>query len=473
VKKTLKKLGAAIILLGSVNSFALPIDWSGNIGFDQNIIRDGRGIEGDCDSNIAGSECISNDNQHVRYQSLLLKLKPSIIVNDSVTVKGEVTTGTFRGAFLGENGTADSSYYAQTNSGSSLNFTQLYAEMYADTALFRVGKYARNYGLGAVINNGSKAWDRFFSSYEGVEAEFKLGNFKLIPALSKFDSSVTSPTGSVSPTNGKRDASEQSVVAMYDDSNKNLKIGIFYGVRDVESNSDLYTTKVSSQETTLIDIFFEKSWGDFKLGVEIPLISGEAGTAFTDRTNDQDFDARAYIVETTYQLNPRWKVGLNFGSVTGSDSDDDSHEAMYLHPNYQVAELMFRYNREGFQSNDQNALRSSIVNTNYAKLFAHYENDAWGWRLDFIMANALETASNGDDFYDHSSQTYQQAGADQKDDLGMEFDAAFDYKWSPAVIVTGYAAYYQVGEFYEFTNGNEEVDAASVIATGLKVNIGF
>jgi hypothetical protein len=379
-----------------------------------------------------------------------------------------VTTGTFRGAYLGENGTGDSSYYAQTNSGSSLNFTQLYAEMYADTALFRVGKYARSYGLGAVINNGANAWDRFFSSYEGVEAEFKLGNFKLIPALSKFDSDVDQP-------NGKRDANEQSVVALYDNSNKNLKVGIFYGVREVESDSDLYTTRTTSQETTLIDIFFEKTWGDFKLGVEIPLISGEAGTAFNATTGaaDQDFDARAYIVETSYQINPRWKLGLNFGSVSGSDSDDDSHEAMYLHPNYQVAELMFRYNKEGFQSSGQNALRSSIVNTNYAKLFAHYENDAWGWRLDFIMANALETANNGDEFYDHKSQTYQTANADQKDDLGMEFDAAFDYKWSPAVVVTGYAAYYQVGEFYEFTNGNEDLDAASILATGLKVNIGF
>jgi len=467
VKKTLKKLGAAIILLGSVNSFALPIDWSGNIGFDQNIIRDGRGTTGDCTVVGNGSECITNNNQNVRYQSLLLKLKPSIIVNDSVTVKGEVTTGTFRGAYLGQEGTGDSSYYAQSNSGSSLNFTQLYAEMYADTALFRVGKYARSFGLGAVINNGANAWDRFFSSYEGVEAEFKLGNFKLIPALSKFDSDLDQP-------NGNKDANEQSVVAMYDDSNKNLKIGIFYGVREVESNSNLYTTDISSQETTLIDIFFEKSWGDFKLGIEVPLISGEAGTAFTDRTNDQDFNASAYIVETSYQLNPRWKIGLNFGSVTGSDNDDDSHEAMYLHPNYQVAELMFRYNREGFQTDGQNPLRSSIVNTNYAKLFAHYENDAWGWRLDFIMANALETAGATDDFYDHNNNSYHIANTDQKDDLGMEFDAAFDYKWSPAVIITGYAAYYQVGEFYEFTNNaSEEIEAASVIATGLKVNIGF
>ncbi len=465
MKRTLKKLGAAIILLGSANSYALPIDWSGNIGFDQNIIRDGRGIKGDC-TKTDGSECITKDNQNVRYQSLLLKLKPSIIVNDSVTVKGEVTTGTFRGAFLGEDGTGDSSYYAQTNSGSSLNFTQLYAEMYADTALFRVGKYARNYGLGAVINSGSNSWDRFFSSYEGVEAEFKLGSFKLIPALSKFKSDATLP-------NGKYDANEQSVIAMYDNSNKNLKVGVFYGVRDVESNSDLYTTDTTSQETTLIDIFFEKSWGDFKLAVEIPLISGEAGTAFTNTTDDQDFDARAYIVETSYQLNPRWKVGLNFGSVTGSDGEDDSHEAMYLHPNYQIAEIMFRYNRQGFQDANENALRSSIVNTNYAKVFAYYENDAWGWRMDLIMAKALEFASNGDQFYDHKSQTYQVANADQNEDLGMEFDAAFDYKWSPAVVVTGYAAYYQVGEFYEFTNGAEDVEAASIIATGFKVNIGF
>ena len=115
-----------------------------------------------------------------------------------------------------------------------------------------------------------------------------------------------------------------------------------------------------------------------------------------------------------------------------------------------------------------------MVNTNYAKLFAHYSNDAWSWRMDLIMANAIETASDGETFYSHSSNTYQVADGDQDADLGIEFDIAFDYKWSPSVVVTGYVGYYQVGSFYEFTNNSaEDIETADITASGFKVNIGF
>jgi hypothetical protein len=459
----------------STNTYALPIDWSGNLGFEQAIIKNARGTDDAC-TKADGSECISKDNQHARFQSLLLKLNPSIIINDSVTVKGEVTTGTFRGGYLGadNDGNAtpnaredESSYYGQSSNGSTLSFNQLYAELYADTALFRVGKYAKHYGLGAIVNSGSNSWDRFFSGYEGIEAEFKLGNFKLIPAISKLDSDRDFP-------NGKRDTNEQSIIAMYDNTNKNLSVGVMYANREVETNSDLYTTKSSSQSTTLIDIFFEKSWGDFTIALEVPLLSGEVGTAFTNGTEDQDFDARAYIMETSYQLSPKWKLGINAGIISGSDDDEDSQEAMYLHPNFQIAEVMFRYDRQGFQDSSSNAFRANITNTTYAKLYAHYESEAWSWRMDLIMAKADQVANKGKSFYDHKSQTYQNANLDQEDDLGLEFDVAFDYKWSPSVIVTGYLGYYQVGEFYNFTNNaSEEIEVSDITASGMKINIGF
>ena len=480
MKKTFKFTSVLITLLVTANTYALPIDWSGSLGFEQNVIKNARGTTYSCNIATAGSECITDDSKSARFQSLLLKLNPSIIVNDSVTVKGEVTTGSFRGGYLGDDNNgeaADNSYFAQSSTGSTLNFTQMYAELYADTALFRVGKYSKHYGLGAVVNSGSNTWDRFFSGYEGIEAEFKLGNFKLIPAMSKLNSNPGLP-------NGKYDTTEQSVLAMYDNTNRNFKVGVFYAVREVENASDQYATDdgagnltkgLGAHSTTLLDIYFEKSWGDFNLAMEIPILSGSIGNSYNPQvTKEQDFDARAYILETTYQLNPKWKLGLNAGTVSGSDNDSSSQEAMYLHPNYQIAEIMFRYNREGFQNSKENPFRSNIVNTNYTKLFAHYESEAWGWRLDFIMAKANEVAKKTDTFYDHSDRTYQTANTDQNNDLGMEFDVAFDYKWSPSVIVTGFIGYYKVGEFYEFTNdASEKMEVADITSSGMKVNIGF
>ena len=475
MKKILKRTVSLISVIACANSFALPIDWTGNIGFDQNIIEDVRGTNGSC-TVTNGSECLTDDNKNARFQTLLLKLNPNMIVNDSVTIKGELSTGSIRGSFNTDNSNngTENSYFAQSAAGSSLNINQIYAELYADTALFRIGKYARHYGLGAVISSGDRNWDRFFSSYEGAEAEFKLGNFKLIPSISVLDSDGTG-VNTETRNSGKYDTTEQSVTAIYDNSNRDLKVGIFYGVRKVETNSDLNGANAGPQKTTIIDIFFEKTWGAFNLGLEIPLVSGEVGKAYNPSgTEDQDFSGKAVIMEASYDLNPKWKFGLHAGSVSGSDSDEDSQEAMYLHPNYQIAEIMFRYNREGFQSQTENAYRSNIVNTNYAKVFAHYQNEAWSWRLDIIMATAQESAQEGNTYYSHKDNTYQVANDDQENDLGIEYDIAFDYRWSPSVTVSGYIGYYQVGEFYAFTNNtSEKIEVSNITASGLRVNVGF
>ena len=145
-----------------------------------------------------------------------------------------------------------------------------------------------------------------------------------------------------------------------------------------------------------------------------------------------------------------------------------------IHPNYKIAEIMFNYNLAGFQEKDENIFNASVVNTNYARLFAHYSNDAWSWRFDLIMATANEVAKSGASFYDHDKAAYvTTAGADQDSNLGMEFDAAFDYEWSPSIVVTGYVAHYQVGDYYAFTNSSTPLSLGDVTATGFKLNIGF
>lgn len=452
-----------------VSAFALPIDWNGTLGFDTNIIKNARGTTDTCDATKAGSTCIGNDNAHARYQSMVLRLNPTIIVNDSTTIKGEISTGSIRGDYLGKDGTManNGSYFSQTSSGSTLNINQLYAELYADTALFKVGKFSKHYGLGAVINEGKGSWDRYYSLYNGLEAYFKLGNFKLTPVWAKVDSNLS--TGA---PNGKHDAYETAVTAMYDNSNINMKAGVYYGIREVETTNNLYDGSTQSHNVNIIDIFMERIWGKFSIALEVPIISGDVGNTYGG--DDQNYSSTSYILETSYDLNPKWKVGFHGGMIKGSDGDKGDHEALYLHPNYNVAEVMFKYNLQGFQDNTENAFDASIVNTNYAKLFARYNNDAWAWNMAFIMAKANETATNGEQFYDHAKNSYQQANADQGDDLGWEFDISFDYEWNPNIFVTGFLGYYKVGDFYEFTNDtNEEIAVSDITATGFRLSVNF
>jgi hypothetical protein len=446
------------------SSFAAPIDWKGTLSFDTSILKDVRRTGSNC-TVANGSQCINPEEENARFQSMTLKLNPNLIINDGVTVKGELSTGGTRGVKLGEStqyeGTNGGSYFAQTTS-STLNVNQLYAELYADTALYRVGRFSKHFGLGAVVNNGNKTHDKFFSGYEGIEAQLKLGNFHLTPMWAKLHTSNN--------PNGKYDSYENSISAVYDNPNKNLKVGVYYALREVESSDTLNGT--GSQNVNLIDIYFSKTWGDFSFGLEVPMLSGEVSGFYG--TSDADFDANAYIIESSYQVNSKWKLGLNAGMVKGDDGSTDSFEGMYLHPNYKVSQIMFKYNYNGFMDSSYDIYNASIVNTTYAQLYAHYNVDEWTWRLSAMMAKANEVASDGNDFYDHEKNAVVTAAADQSDDLGTELNVAFDYQWNPNVVFSGHLGYHLVGDYYSFINdADDEMSVTNVMATGMSLAINF
>jgi hypothetical protein len=463
-------LGVLFVLPSVV--FALPIDWNGSIGFSTNTIQDVRGTSDDCTA-AAGSQCTDNDNQHARFQNYVIKLRPNMIVSDSATIKAEVRTGMQGHTFAGEDTELTTpSLHSQSYAGNSgLYFSQFYAELYADTALFRVGKYAKDFGLGAMINSGKDSWDRYLSLYDGFEAEFQIGKFTLTPIWSKM-SSPSSPSSN-KPNSGKYDATEMAISGVYLDSNKNLEFGIYYGKREAERNTDLLNTN-DSINLSMTDIYIKKSWSKFSLGLEVPMLTGEVGK-FYNTAEKEDIKSTSFIAETSYQFSEKFMMGFDAGMIKGEDGKDD-FSATYLHPNYQIARLMFRYNRQAFQdtTNTLDPFASSITNAQYFKLHTRYQSGAWAWSMAYIMATANEVAQNGDEFYDHSNKSFQTANDDQDDDLGYEVDLAFDYEWNPNIFIRGYFAYYAIGDYYNFLNDStKELGMEKIMATGLDLSMTF
>jgi hypothetical protein len=459
-----KSLILIVTILSTSGANAIPVDWKGSLAFDTNIIKDFRRTADDCTDTLG--ECINNEESNARFQSMTVKLNPQFIVNDGVTIFSELSTGSVRTSNLGEDTTANSggAYYAQSTS-SSLDVNQLYAELYADTALYRVGRFAKHYGLGAVINSGKNANDKFYSGYEGFEMQLKLGNFHLTPMWAKLHTAADAKTPS-----GRYDAYETSVTALYDNPNKNLKVGVLYSQKEVQANSTLHNG-TNSHNVTLIDVFMEQKFENFSVALEIPMLSGEVGGTYG--TGDADFDTNAYILESVYKANNKWNIGLNAGIVKGDEGDSTSFEGMYLHPNYQVGEVMFKYNYRGFTDNTKNVYDSSIVNTTYAQLFAHYTKGEWTWKLSALWAKANQTAETGKKFYDHSRMAEVTATQDQSDDMGYELDVSFDYRWNPSVTYTGYLGYHFVGDYYAFSDSTEELDLNNVMASGMRLSVSF
>jgi hypothetical protein len=90
------------------------------------------------------------------------------------------------------------------------------------------------------------------------------------------------------------------------------------------------------------------------------------------------------------------------------------------------------------------------------------------------MANAMETAKNGKDAYHHEENYRFAANEDQKDDYGYEFDLGFDYQWNPNVKISGFLAYWLVGDYYAFDNdANDSIATENILGTGMRIGIDF
>lgn len=489
---------ASLIIISalSINSaLALPIDWTGVFGIDTHMINNTCKTNDDVASKFTGTtrssgfgtQGISGDCD-ANFQTYIMKLNPQIIVNDGVTLKGELSSGYTRGGFAGDNstnnadGSGNNAYYFNTPAQrSGLNVNQMYMELYADTALVKLGRFAKNYGLGAVYDSGSDPWDRFFTMYDGVEAEMKIGNFSLIPSWAKISS--TNSSDKAEPAGGW-DVKEMGVVAKYDNKNRDLVLSVLYAKRFSESKNTLYNASGSQTnptpadslrgktEVTIIDPFISKKWNKFTVSAEAPMINGDYGNVYKDGTGDSKITANAYIIEAKYDLNPKWDVGTNIGQVSGDKGSTQKFEAAYLHPNYQIADLMFRYHYASFSEGSKSIFDSSITNTRYYKFYGNYKTDKWTWKGSFIMASALETAQSGRSY--HHEENYSFTGTDkQKSNLGYEVDLGFDYRWNPNVTIGAYYGYWSVGDYYAFTNSANELSTTNVHGGGLRATLEF
>lgn len=473
--------------LGINSAMALPIDWTGVFGVDTHQLSNVCRTKDTVTKNAAaktGTEGISTDDCGATFQTYVFKLNPQIIVNDGVTLKGEISTGNIRGGFAGDNsannadGSGNNSYFSNSPAQrSSLNINQMYMELYADTALIKLGRMAKHYGMGSIWDNGTDPWDRFFTMYDGAEAEMKIGNFSLIPSYAKI-SSYSSTLSRVAP-NSTSDVSEMSVIAKYDNKNKDLEVSVLYAKRSAERRNTLYNatttttdTKRGKTDVTIIDPYISKRWNKFKISLEAPIISGLYGDVYGSGTTSH-INANAYLIEAKYELNPKWNIGTNLGQISGDKGQTGKFEAAYLHANFQIAELMFRYHYPSFNEGGKSIFDSSMTNMRYYKLYANYSSDKWTWKGAFILANALETARAGKRAYHHEENYAFTSTKNQSSNLGYEVDFGFDYRWNPNVTLGAYYGYWTVGEYYAFTNTYKTLSLSNVHGGGFRATLEF
>lgn len=454
-------LSIALLAVVPATSFALPIDWHGAFGVDSTIISGFRRVKAKTAQTAAndGSQEVglaAGNKESASWQSYVLKLSPTMIVNDAATFKAEMTTGYANGGNLGDSAQTDKAgtnsipvYYHNQAAGSGVVIRKAYLELYSDTATYVIGRHTYNWGLGAIYNDGADAWDRHASSRDGITMKLKIGNFHVNPFWSK-----VSNTGLTDATNAK----ELGIGLLYDNPERDIAFGLIYGVKSSSANTAYYTTsievagkQVGETEVKVTDLYLKKVWGNLNVAVEVPLMSGDLG-----RTNNSDritsYSAKAFLLQSNYKMNDSWTFGFDGGQVSGHDGSSSKFGALYLNPNYQVANVLFRYNLNAIADGTQSIYDSYITNSLFLKLRSTYSTEKWTFDSAIIWAKAQETATAGQAAYNHTKNKIYTAATTQEDDLGTEIDLNTTYKWNNEVSIGAGLGYLITGDYFSYTN---------------------
>jgi len=468
--------------IGADIAWSLPIDWHGALVIDTGLVSTYRRTKSQLvtqDQNTAagGSQILAKPNggsNDASYQSYIFRLSPSLIINDSVTVVAETTTGYARGGFFGDSSATSQSvdantdlvntagtplpsvnqrslangmyYYNTHNGAANLSVNKLFMEIYSDTATILIGRQPFDWGLGLIFDSGEKLWSRHSSIQDGISAKFKIGNFFITPYWAKINS-----TGRV---DSSTDVTDFGASLLYDDVERDFAFGILMSNRKSNSADTTQTGTSGALGTTnvkLFDLYLKKSWGKFSFAAEAPFLEGKLGTVYTAGVNSK-YKAHALAFETGYKLDEKWKLELKFGRVTGEDGNATEFKALYLHPNYQIANLMFRYNFPAVMLPNANIFDGHMTNTDYIRLAGTYNDDALTITGAFIFAKADQVAKAGRMAFNHETNTQFIATQGQSDEYGYEIDVNALYAWNSNLHLGADAGYHIVGDYYKFVN---------------------
>lgn len=477
-KQMPKCLAMAVLALLPIASQALPIDWHGSFGVDSTLVSDYRRIKpksvvttGNATQEVgldAGNKASAS------WQSYVLRLAPTMVVNDAATFFGELTTGYANGGYLGDspevdatNSNGDVVYYHNQARRSGVNIRKAYIELYSDTATYQVGRHATEWALGGIYNDGSDTWDRHTSSRDGITMKLKIGNFHIAPFWSK-DSVLETPTSGPGYTDSTS-AKQYGASLLYDNQERDIAFGILYSKKSNNSYNRSFNT-TGDADISITDLYLKKIWGKFDFAVELPLISGDLKT-----TDSDTYSAKALLFQSNYKWTDSWTVGFDFGQVSGHDGAGRKFGALYLNPNYQIANLLFRYNIAalGDSTHSTSVYDSYITNARYFKLRSAYNSEKWSFEQAIIFAQAMETAKAGAQAYNHTKNTVFTASHNQDKNLGTEIDLNAKYHWNKEISIGTGLGYLITGDYFGYTNTATPNDTKSSLLLQINTAVTF
>ena len=508
-------VGFLIIFSFSSSSQAIELNWSGSLRTESHILfnpgQDGTtvGLLPDASRlNRGGYYIPGTGDPNAFFQTLFMRLKPSVVVNDNVYLYSEIWASDPVYGFYGgaAPGTFDQRQFNSTfSSGSFIRAQRFWAEVVTDLGTIKVGRVPLQWGLGVVWNPGSGLWDKYNSTGDTFGIKSKFGSFTITPQIIKYSmgnsvqGSCTVPTGGGSCTNavGNSNSGDLSIALEYENLDEDAKVGVNFIRRFTDSAQDpsvgffgvnSTSNLVSAATFNVIDIFAKKKFNKLSIGAEAPITSGNVGGA--------SYNTFAAAAEIGYQPSSSWEFTLKGGRAPGTNnvaadatgafpSSGVNYSAFYFHQNYKIAMIMFNYAFQNFgqanNTNSSNTLGSNmrspfdnpIVNANYAAITGQMKTDRWNFHSTFALASAATTAGTGY-FFNYWDHKYYAYGAGTQGSLiGWEMDYGATLKWDDNFELGLDMGFYFPGNYYTFSNTATDNKSNMVFGTLFKAGMSF
>ncbi len=486
---------------------AMDLDWSGQFQAESVMIN-GYGAEtyngvlGAAGSD--GYELNTAGSKNARFQTLFLRLRPTLVVNDNVSIKSEWWLGNPITGFYGVDypgaSRPDQRYYHSTfNGGSTISAQRFWAEFLTDIGTFQVGRAPHHWGLGIVHNSGDNLFDRYQSTGDTFKLISKFGNFTVIPAHTKYvmgnavGGTWCSVTGA--GTNcavagdhpvGGASLSEYSFGLKYENQDEDFEGGVnlIRRIARAQTESTFINGKpVGGMNLTIWDIYGRKKMGKFEFGIEAPIFNGDLIGI--------PYKAFAIATELKFRASDSWQMSAKAGKVPGQpnspSASTDKWSMVYLHPSYRLGLLMFNYNFANFSGNNNpnNATATEtrsiydnpITNANYVMLGTAFTADKWRFSASFITAKADESAVTGQQFFNTLNRAYSDVAGgavkEQGSSLGSEIDLGIALNWDEYTTFGLDVGFLFQGDFYKFGNAAADNDIGTVFGAVGSVGIKF
>lgn len=439
----------AVVAAFSPNARSADVTWGGEYRMEAIKIQDPE---------------LSSNGSNKSYVLQHLILNPKIVAADGVTVYSRLDVLNNRyfgitddgnvqsvaGDVLGD-GPGQKTSTNETNSNvlggtqraSTIAVTELYITYNQEFGQLIAGRVPMQFGLGTALNAGNGLFDHYISTKDIVGYKAVLGNLYILPMIGKDSEPVLGLDN---------DVNDYLIQVEYDNPETDLQLGALYEKRVwTYAASDLPASQTSPNNigdtngkgaatignggnTTLISVFSRQRLGDFSVGAEVDLASGDFGVT-TYNGNDVSLNGYGIAAEVGYKPENSKTSGMfKFGIATGDDpGTNESVEGYAFNRNYDVAMLLFNHPlgqrdflRTGlYRDTTLNASGSTTVNNQidteaisnaiyFAPSLKIQQRDSFSYGGTFIYA-LLNKDPIG-------------MGKGTSTDLGYEFDLNITYK---------------------------------------------